>query len=737
MRYLRTNTATRITVGPFFDKTDGVTPETGITVTSEKLTFMVDTAGVPTLVLDTAPTASGGSNDMVHVTNDDAGFYDLELAAADVNYLGRAMLAITDATVHCPVFHEFMILPAMIYDAMVLGTDVLQADVTQLLGTAWLTPAVAGTPDVNAKQHGGTAQTGRDIGASVLLSSGTGTGQLDFTSGVVKTNLIQILGTTLTETAGQIAAAFKQFFNIASPTSTMNVITTVTTTTTATNLTNAPTSGDLTATMKTSVTTASDAVAIKADTAAILVDTGTTLDGRIPAALTTNGNMKCSLMEIISTALTETAGQIAAAFKQFFDIASPTGTMKAITNVVTTTNLTTNNDKTGYSISGTKTTLDALNDVSTAQVNTEVDTAIADARLDELLNADSDIDGAAPPTVGSVFHELLTKTAGSFTYDQSTDSLEAIRDKETDIETDTAEIGVAGAGLTVLATQSSVNTIDDFVDTEITAIKAKTDNLPASPAATGDIPGVAAIADAVWDEDVDTSHQTAGTAGKKLDDAGGAADPWATAVPGAYGAGTAGKIIGDNINATISSRATQTIADTIATDVAGLDGATMRGTDNAALASVCTESRLSELDAANLPADIANIKTDTAATLIDTAEIGVAGAGLSNINLPDQVMNITGNITGNISGSVGSISSIDKTGYSLSAAGVDAILDEICETEGSYSLREISSILLAVLSGITTDSGATITIKTPNGNAVRVTATIDYDYNRTAVTLTP
>ncbi len=128
MRYLRTNTAARITVGPFFDKTDGVTPETSITVTSCKLTLMVDTANVPTLILDTAPTASGGSNDMVHVTGDDAGFYDLELAAADVNYLGRAMLAVTDAAVHCPVFHEFMILPANVYDSFVLGTTFLPVD---------------------------------------------------------------------------------------------------------------------------------------------------------------------------------------------------------------------------------------------------------------------------------------------------------------------------------------------------------------------------------------------------------------------------------------------------------------------------------------------------------------------------------------------------------------------------------------------------------------------------------
>ena len=47
---------------------------------------------------------------------------------------------------------------------------------------------------VNAVNIGGTAQTGRDLGASVLLSSGTGTGQLDFTSGVVKSNMTQVDG---------------------------------------------------------------------------------------------------------------------------------------------------------------------------------------------------------------------------------------------------------------------------------------------------------------------------------------------------------------------------------------------------------------------------------------------------------------------------------------------------------------------------------------------------------------
>ena len=84
-----------------------------------------------------------------------------------------------------------------------------------------LTVDAAGLADANAVKLGpsgsGSAQTARDIGTSVLLSSGSGTGQLDFTSGVVKSNLAQILGTALTETAGYLAAGFKKLFNVATP----------------------------------------------------------------------------------------------------------------------------------------------------------------------------------------------------------------------------------------------------------------------------------------------------------------------------------------------------------------------------------------------------------------------------------------------------------------------------------------------------------------------------------------
>lgn len=93
-----------------------------------------------------------------------------------------------------------------------------------------------------------------------------------------------------------------------------------------------------------------------------------------------------------------------------------------------------------------------------AQVNSEVDTALADIRLDELLAADSDIDGAAPPAVGSVFFELLTKTTGSFTYDQTTDSLEALRDN----------VGTTGAAL-VLAKTTNITGFNDLSAAQVNA----------------------------------------------------------------------------------------------------------------------------------------------------------------------------------------------------------------------------------------------------------------------------
>lgn len=93
---------------------------------------------------------------------------------------------------------------------------VAATDNISIMGPAPLQPATAGRTlvvdsaglaDANTVKVGptgsGTAQTARDLGASVLLSSGTGTGQLDFTSGIVKANVTQFGGTNATASGGR------------------------------------------------------------------------------------------------------------------------------------------------------------------------------------------------------------------------------------------------------------------------------------------------------------------------------------------------------------------------------------------------------------------------------------------------------------------------------------------------------------------------------------------------------
>lgn len=285
------------------------------------------------------------------------------------------------------------------------GTGVsalVKSDMVDIAGAAVSTSTAQ--IGVNAVNIGGTAQTGRDIGASVLISSGTGTGQLDVTSGVIKANLAQILGTALTETAGQLAAGFKQFFNIASPTSTMNLITgvtTVITTTTATNLTNAPTAGDFTSTMKTS------------------------LNAATPASVTGS----------VGSVTGNVGGNV-------------TGSVGSVVAGVT---VTTNNDKTGYALTSAEHTAigaDVL-DVSAAAHNT------------------AGTIGAKINSAASAGDPWATALPGSYTSGQAGN--------------------IVGNNLN--ATISSRLAAASYTapdNTSIAAIKAKTDNLPASPAATGD-----------------------------------------------------------------------------------------------------------------------------------------------------------------------------------------------------------------------------------------------------------
>jgi hypothetical protein len=164
--------------------------------------------------------------------------------------------------------------------------------------------------------------------------------------------------------------------------------------------------------------------------------------------------------------------------------------------------------------------------------------------------------------------------------------------------------------------------------------------LLSAQASAGGGPTASEIADAVWDETT-AGHSTAGTTGKALTDAGSAGDPWSTALPGAYTSGQAGKIIGDNINATISSRSSQTSVDDLPTN-AELTTA-LAAADDAVLAAIAALNNLSQanvrtavgLASANLDTQLADLPTNselsTALAAADDAVLS-AIAALNNLS---------------------------------------------------------------------------------------------------------
>uniref|UniRef100_A0A6M3IK96 Uncharacterized protein n=1 Tax=viral metagenome TaxID=1070528 RepID=A0A6M3IK96_9ZZZZ len=97
MYELKTNTATRIAVGPLVDPTDGKTAETALTVTALVVQiYQLANDGTAVVRASFSPTASGGTNDMALVVSSTDGMYDLELTAAQLNFYGNARITFYD-----------------------------------------------------------------------------------------------------------------------------------------------------------------------------------------------------------------------------------------------------------------------------------------------------------------------------------------------------------------------------------------------------------------------------------------------------------------------------------------------------------------------------------------------------------------------------------------------------------------------------------------------------------------
>jgi len=321
----------------------------------------------------------------------------------------------------------------------------------------------------------------------------------------------------------------------------------------------------------------------------------------------------------------------------------------------------------------------ALNDLSEAEVNAQVDAAIetyhldhlfaatydpaskpgaADALLNELVEDDGGVSrftanaleeaptGGSAPTAEEIADAVLDEAlsghtgAGSLgkavadietdvtailadtdelqtddipsrldgiegaTFNTSTDSLEAIRDRG-----DAAWITGGGGSISdILNVQALIPTSIDLADTATVRLALGLTNMVDDLPSTAEIdPGTItidrkAIGGTSWSNVVNAAacSEAAGIVyfDEVFDDGSGYAE-------------------GDSIRITFKSQKITVAANDY--EITGTDGwifqtsvrETMRGTDAAALASVATEARLAELDAANLPADLDAVLADT------------------------------------------------------------------------------------------------------------------------------
>lgn len=138
---------------------------------------------------------------------------------------------------------------------------------------------------------------------------------------------------------------------------------------------------------------------------------------------------------------------------------------------------------------------------------------------------------------------------------------------------------------------------------------------------------------------------------------------------------------------------------------AWLGASAAAGTDLAAILTDTADMqpKLGTPAGADMSADIAAVKSDSAAILTDTGTDGVVVAAAS------------------------------KSDYRLSSTGVDDILDEV--TEGTTTLRQLMRGFAAVLLGKASGLDTTSAVYRDIGDSKdRITATVDADGNRSAVT---
>lgn len=401
--WLKQNTAATIKLGPFLDDADGKTAETALTISQADIRLSKNGGDI------------AQTNNAAGATHDELGYYDVPLDTTDTNTLGRLKVAVSESGA-LPVWQDFMVVPANVWDSL-FGADKLQ---------------------VHADE----------ITAGLITAAAIADGAIDaatFAAGAINAAAIATDAIAAAKVAAD--AVTKIQTGLATPTNiTAGTITTVT------NLTNAPTNGDLTATMKTSVT-----IAATAATPTVAAVTGAV------------------------GSVTGSVGSVTGA------VGSVTGAVGSVTSPVT---VGTNNDKTGYALSSAG--VQAIWDALTSALTTA-------GSIGKLLvdNINATIGSRSSHNAANVRTEMDANSTKLANLDATISSRSTLTAAQV-WDTLTSALSTVG---------SIGKLIVDNLNATITSRMATF--VYTAPPAVGD------VADAIWDE-ATAGHTTPGTFGEQL-----------------------------------------------------------------------------------------------------------------------------------------------------------------------------------------------------------------------------
>lgn len=150
MRYLKQSTSVDVGIGPFLDETDGKTAETALTITQ------------PDVRLKKNGGAWAQKAATQTLSHEEAGWYEVTLDATDTDTIGILLVAVHESGA-LPVWMEFHVLAANVYDSLFGSGDVLDVSVTQFAGSA--ITAAAGIPEVKVASIAANAITAAAVAA--------------------------------------------------------------------------------------------------------------------------------------------------------------------------------------------------------------------------------------------------------------------------------------------------------------------------------------------------------------------------------------------------------------------------------------------------------------------------------------------------------------------------------------------------------------------------------------------